>query len=70
MHPPPARGGRSAAQSLVCGCSGHPGSRREEVPVLTWFSLVALVAVLLIGGYGFVRLRRHETDPVEDGRGL
>jgi hypothetical protein len=31
---------------------------------MVWYSLLAVTLVLLIAGYGFLRLRRHETDPV------
>jgi hypothetical protein len=31
-----------------------------------WLTFAAVIAVLLIGGYGLVRLRRHETDPTGD----
>jgi hypothetical protein len=31
---------------------------------MVWFLFACVLAVVLIGAYGFVRLRRHETDPV------
>lgn len=34
---------------------------------MAWFALIAAFAVLLIGMYGVVRLRSHETDPLPGG---
>jgi hypothetical protein len=31
---------------------------------MAWYALVAVLVVLLIGGYAVLRLRHHETDPV------
>jgi hypothetical protein len=31
---------------------------------MTWFAFVAVALVLLVALYGFVRLRRHDTDAI------
>jgi hypothetical protein len=32
---------------------------------MAWYVLGPIVVVLLIGAYAVVRLRRHETDPID-----